>query len=78
MPNAEFFESEAIEDVHRAFDAACAELGSAITSDKATELVATKIAELAKAGIGGPTSRRRLSDILTLPRTHSPGVGKQK
>jgi hypothetical protein len=42
-----------IDDMHRAFDVACAKLRLAPTSDKATELVAAKIVELAQAGARG-------------------------
>jgi hypothetical protein len=42
-----------IDDMHKAFDAVCAKLRLATTSDKATEFVASKIVELAKAGRRG-------------------------
>jgi hypothetical protein len=42
-----------IDEMHAAFETACAELGLVPTADKATELVATKIVELAKAGHKG-------------------------
>jgi hypothetical protein len=53
VPGAETFESDVIKDMHMAFDAACAKLGLAPTVDNATELVATKVVELAKAGFRG-------------------------
>jgi hypothetical protein len=47
------FSSNLIDDMHTAFEAVCRKLGLAATHDKATELVATKIVELAKAGLRG-------------------------
>jgi hypothetical protein len=47
------FSADLIDDMHTAFETACAKLGLFPTSDKATELVATKIVELAKAGLKG-------------------------
>jgi hypothetical protein len=47
------FSTDLIDDMHKAFETACAKLGLLPTSDKATEMVATKIVELAKAGLRG-------------------------
>jgi hypothetical protein len=49
----ETFPTYLIDDMHKAFDKVCAKLGLSTTSDKATEMVATKIVELAKAGRRG-------------------------
>ena len=49
----ETFPTYLIDDMHNAFDKVCAKLRLAPTADKATELVATKIVELAKAGRRG-------------------------
>jgi hypothetical protein len=53
LPDFKPFPNHLIDDMHRAFDAICAKLRLAPTSDKATELVAAKIVELALAGAGG-------------------------
>ena len=48
-----YFRPPLIDDMHKAFDAVCAKLRLAPTADKATELVARKVVELAKAGRRG-------------------------
>jgi hypothetical protein len=53
LPEAKLFSAHLIEDMHTAFEVVCSRLGLAPTSDKATELVVTKIVELAKAGRRG-------------------------
>jgi hypothetical protein len=53
LPEAKLFSPDLIDDMHAAFEMACSRLGLAPTSDKATELVVTKIVELAKAGVRG-------------------------
>jgi hypothetical protein len=53
LPGVKLFPSYLIDDMHKAFDAACEKLCLAEPSDKATELVATKIVELAQAGARG-------------------------
>ena len=50
---AKLFSTSLIDDMHTAFETVCAKLGLASASDKATELVATKIVELANAGRRG-------------------------
>jgi hypothetical protein len=50
LPGTEAFSTPLIDDMHKAFDMVCAKLRLAATADKATEFVATKIVELAKAG----------------------------
>jgi hypothetical protein len=50
LPDAELFPSPLIDDMHKAFDAVCAKLRLTHTADKATEMVAAKIVEPAKAG----------------------------
>jgi hypothetical protein len=50
IPGVVTFPTYLIDDMHRAFDVACAKLRLVPTSDKATELVAAKIVELAQAG----------------------------
>src|ERR1700761_5793774 len=50
LPEAKLFSTHLIDDMHAAFEVVCSRLGLAPTSDKATELVVTKIVELAKAG----------------------------
>jgi hypothetical protein len=52
-PEHELFSTDLIDDMHATFEAACSKLGLLPASDKATELVATKIVELAKAGRRG-------------------------
>jgi hypothetical protein len=47
------FSTNLIDDMHTAFESVCSKLGLAAISDKATEVVATKIVELAKAGRRG-------------------------
>jgi hypothetical protein len=62
IPGAVTFPTYLIDDMHRAFDAVCAKLRLAPTSDKATELVATKIVEFAQAGArGGDLTDKTLS-----------------
>jgi hypothetical protein len=53
LPEAKLFSTHLIDDMHAAFEVVCSRLGLAPTSDKATELVVTKIVELAKAGRKG-------------------------
>jgi hypothetical protein len=53
LPEAKLFSTDLIDDMHAAFDEVRSKLGLAPTCDKATELVATKIVELAKAGHRG-------------------------
>jgi hypothetical protein len=53
LPDADQFSSNLIEDMHKAFDAVCADRRLSAKSDKATKLVATKVVELAKAGRKG-------------------------
>jgi hypothetical protein len=53
LPDAKLFSTHLIDDMHAAFEVVCSRLGLAPTSDKATELVVTKIVELAKAGRKG-------------------------
>jgi hypothetical protein len=53
LAEAKLFSTGLIDDMHAAFDVVRSKLGLAPTSDKATELVATKIVELAKAGHRG-------------------------
>jgi hypothetical protein len=53
LPGVELFPTPLIDDMHKAFDAVCAKLRLAHTADKATELVARKVVELAKAGHRG-------------------------
>jgi hypothetical protein len=53
LPEAKLFSTHLIDDMHAAFEVVCSRLGLAPTSDKATELVVTKIVELAKAGRRG-------------------------
>jgi hypothetical protein len=47
------FSASLIDDMHTAFETVCSKLGLTSASDEATELVATKIVELAKAGRRG-------------------------
>jgi hypothetical protein len=53
LPEAKLFSTHLIDDINAAFEVVCSRLGLAPTSDKATELVVTKIVELAKAGRRG-------------------------
>jgi hypothetical protein len=53
LPNVEQFSSKLIDDMHVAFDAVCVNCRLSAKSDRATELVATKVVELAKAGLRG-------------------------
>jgi hypothetical protein len=53
LPDVKLFSSGLIDDMHKAFEAVCTRLCLAPKSDKAAELVATKIVELAKAGRRG-------------------------
>jgi hypothetical protein len=53
VPGVVTFPTYLIDDMHAAFDAVCVKLRLAPTTDKATEFVATKIVELAKAGARG-------------------------
>jgi hypothetical protein len=53
LPDVKVFPSGLIDDMHKAFETACAKLRLAPQSDKATALVVTKIVELAKAGRRG-------------------------
>jgi hypothetical protein len=53
LPEAKLFSTDLIDDMHAAFETVCSKLGLAPTSDKATELVVTKIVELANAGRRG-------------------------
>jgi hypothetical protein len=50
LPGSEIFSTSLIDDMHRTFDVVCAKFCLSATADKATELVATKIVELARAG----------------------------
>jgi hypothetical protein len=50
---AKLFSADLIDDMHRTFDEVCRKLGLAPKPDKATELVVTKIVELAKVGHRG-------------------------
>jgi hypothetical protein len=53
LPHSEQFPSYLIDDMHKAFDAVCVKLRLSPRADKATEIVATKIVELARAGQRG-------------------------
>ncbi len=53
LPNVTLFASDLIDDMHKSFEAVCANLGLAPQSDKATALVVSKIVELANAGWRG-------------------------
>lgn len=53
LPGIKTFPTYLIDDMRNAFDAVCAKLRLAPTADPATEFVATKIVELAKAGRRG-------------------------
>jgi hypothetical protein len=53
LPEAKLFSTDLIEDMHAAFETVCSKLGLAPTSDKATELIVTKIVELANASRRG-------------------------
>jgi hypothetical protein len=53
LPDLKLFPGDLIDDMHKAFEAACAKLRLAPHADKATALVVTKIVELAKAGRRG-------------------------
>ena len=53
LPDIKPFPSFLIDDMHKAFDAVCAKLRLASKADKATELLAAKIVELAQAGRRG-------------------------
>ena len=75
LPEAKLFSTHLIDDMHAAFEVVCSRLGLAPTSDKATELVVTKIVELAKAGRRGDALRPRpyvFSTPMSL-RTRSTG-----
>jgi hypothetical protein len=50
---AKLFSTNLIDDMHTYFETVCSKFGLTSASDKATELVATKIVELAKAGRRG-------------------------
>jgi hypothetical protein len=50
LPDVQLFPAPLIDDMHKAFEAVCAQLRLARQSDKATALVVTKIVDLAKAG----------------------------
>jgi hypothetical protein len=50
---AKLFSTSLVDDMHTAFETVCSKLGLTPASDKATEVVATKIVELAKAGRRG-------------------------
>jgi hypothetical protein len=54
LPDLKLFSRDLIGDMHNSFEAVCAKLRLTPQSDKATELVAAKIVELAKAGRSGP------------------------
>ena len=43
LPEAKLFSTHLIDDMHAAFEVVCSRLGLAPTSDKATELVVTKM-----------------------------------
>jgi hypothetical protein len=53
LPDFEPFPNHLIDDMHKAFDVVCAKLRLASKADKATELVAAKVVELAKDGRRG-------------------------
>jgi len=59
------FDPETIEAMHSAYEQVCAELGLTLKNDRATELVALKIIDAAKAGERSPTAMR-LSAIFAL------------
>jgi hypothetical protein len=53
LSDTKLFSTDLIDDMHAAFEAVCSKLGLVPTSDKATELVVTKIVELANVGLRG-------------------------
>jgi hypothetical protein len=57
-------------DMHNAFDKVCAKLRLAPTADKATELVATKIVELAKTGRRGDDLADQALRFFDAPKAH--------
>ena len=76
LPDFEPFPDYLIDDMHKAFDAVCAKLRLANKADKATELVATKVVELAKAGRRGKElTDERLAASSKLFGTRSTDVG---
>jgi hypothetical protein len=56
LPDVKLFSSDLIDDMHKAFEAVCSNLGLK-QSDRATESITTKIVELAKAGRRGADLR---------------------
>jgi hypothetical protein len=53
LHGVKLFPGDLIDDMHKAFEAVCARLSLPLKTDKATEVVAAKIVELAKAGRRG-------------------------
>jgi hypothetical protein len=53
LPGVKLFANDLIDDMHKAFEAVCGRLRLPPRTDKATEMVAAKIVELAKAGQRG-------------------------
>ena len=53
LPDFEPFPNHLIDDMHKAFEAVCANRQLTRKADRATDLIASKIVELAKAGRRG-------------------------
>jgi hypothetical protein len=60
------------EDMHSAFETVCAKLRLAPTSDIATEFVAAKIMELAKAGLRSDELTMQALRFFEMPTNHHP------
>lgn len=74
LPEAKLFSTDLIDDMHTAFEAVCSKLGLAPTSDRATELVVTKIVELANAGRRGDDLAVETLRFFDVCEARAPGI----
>jgi hypothetical protein len=68
LPDVQLFPYDLSGDMHKAFEAVCTNRQLTRKADRATDLIASKIVELAKAGRRGDDLREKAFHFFEAPR----------